>query len=421
MCAEVVQFKLKKSPKFEPILKDPNDPKTAIPYFSRHIPTGIIYYQRTFKKLGIPKLHISTGEKTLGKAKSKAEIMVQQHINQYLGINDSNIFGRRTRPAVIFKEIAEDVLRLYTPTQRPKTQEKHRQFINELIGKWGAYDPNKITPSTFDLWISDLRKEKRFRKMPNGKLSGPYYRKSFEDFSKHMNLVMRWGYEKMKACTHLVTFDNPDKALIHSRKGRVYTEEELERLWDAMNPNTQDQYLLSYECMMRLREGLKLTWDRFDVQTGKVTLRPEDVKTGSKTGKGREFYLSPLAHERLKARWEKRNPKSPYVFPSPRNPMKPVSHNKTAWRLAKERVGIKGKATWHHLRHSAITHALLKEKRDQKQVGRYAGVSLQTIDRVYLHTTAEDTSDIRTALSVKKLKDQEERYERGTNGNEPNS
>ena len=62
-----------------------------------------------------------------------------------------------------------------------------------------------------------------------------------------------------------------------------------------------------------------LTWDRIDLETGKLTLRAEDVKTGSKTGKGRVFFVSPNALERIRARRKRDKTESPYVFLSTGN------------------------------------------------------------------------------------------------------
>lgn len=44
--------------------------------------------------------------------------------------------------------------------------------------------------------------------------------------------------------------------------------------------------------------------------------------------------------------------------------------------------------------------ALLDAKADPVQVSEYAGVSLRTIQRVYLHSTSEKTKSVAHALSV---------------------
>ena len=360
----------------------------------RYVPTGVIYYKEKFKKLGIPPFFGPTGETTVGRAKTKVQLLINQHKNKHLGIDDSQVFGRKSTRT--FGSIAEEVLLKVTPTRRRKTQVQHRYHVGKAIDRFGNWDINSITVTAFEDWISDMRRKGE--------------RSTFMDFAKHMNLVMRYAYN-YKFATHLLHFANPDKS--HAKPGRVYTDEEIKALWDVMNNETKDQFVLSYECMMRLREVLYLTWDRVDLKSGRITLRPIDVKTGSRTGRGREFLASEHALTRLRERFKKRNPRSPYVFPSPRTPSKPVDQNKTAWRNAKVESRIKEprKATWHSLRHTALTKALLVTCVDPLIVSEYAGVSLQTIQRVYLHSKAEMTKKASASVSIPI------RGKQGVNGN----
>lgn len=354
-----------------------------IPGMIRYIPSGVIYCRKKFSKLGIPPIFESTGEVSLGRAKVKTQVLIQKHLNKYLGIDDSKIYGRRSSMAL--KDVIEEVLRDDTPTLRATTQEKHRQFFSEIEEEFGGFDVNAITVPEFLLWVKRLRKKKS--------------RKSFEDYSKHFNKLMRFAYER-KYATHLITFPNPDGK--KESIGRVYTMEEISALWDVMNDETRDQFVLCFESMMRLREALRLTWDRVCLKTGKITLRAVDVKTGSKTGRGREFVMSPHALERLRTRYSMSRPSSLYVFPSKGRKDRPTHYNKTAWTLAKKAAGIKGRARWHDLRHTAISRALLEARLSPLHVSEYAGVSLQTIQRVYLHSKAEQTQEVSKALNILK-------------------
>lgn len=378
MSAKILRLKAAKSEAFEPCLDSKDRP---IPYFFRHRATGMIYFRRKFAKLGMPQLFVSTGEKTIGRAKTSAEVIVTRHKNKHLGIDDSAVFGRRATKT--FRAIADEVLARHTPATRAKTQANHQHMIPQLVEVFGNLDVNSITTHVFERQIEKWRRTKR--------------RTTYMDFAKNMNLVMRYAYNE-KYATHLVRFANPDGK--RKTTGRVFTDAEIRAIWEAMNETTRDQFVLSYECMMRLREVLKLTWDRVDLKTGKVTLRAQDVKTGSKTGKGREFILSDHALARLKARAEKRNPRSPHVFPGRNDKSQPVDSNKTAWIKAKADAKVKGRARWHDLRHSAISKALLEAGTPPILVSRYAGVSIQTIERVYLHSEAEHTKQAGNAVSI---------------------
>ena len=236
----------------------------------------------------------------------------------------------------------------------------------------------------WERWLAEFKPKKRKRK-------------TFNDYVKHMNLVLNYAYQH-RYLKHPLALPTTDP--VKGVTGRVYTDAELAALWEHMNETLRDQFVLSFECFMRLREVLFLTWDRIDLSTGKLTLRAADVKTGSKTGKGRSFFVSPNALMRLRARRVAQGEGSPYVFPSRFDPSKPQAESKTAWIAAKRRAGIKGRARWHDIRHTSLTLALLVKKLNPLEVSEFAGVNMRTIQKVYLHSTEEQTRSVSTALSI---------------------
>lgn len=340
--------------------------------------TGIYYVRKSFKRYRIPALFQSTYETKVGKAKSKATELIKAHMDRYLG-SDAHALAARSGKTV--SSIIDEIMETVAPTKRKTTQENYRIYLGELRSEWGRMDISRITLATWQTWMREFRPRKK--------------RKTYMDYAKYMNLVLRYAYQH-KYTTHLLAIPNPDP--IRESPARVFSQEEIRALWAAMNDDTRDQFVLCYECFMRLREALYLTWDRVDLDKGEITLRAQDVKTGSKTGKGRTFHVSPLAAQRLRAR-RKRVP-GPFVFPSPTDPSKPMHQNKTAWNKAKRRAKITGKAKWHSLRHSAITHALLDAKAEPILVSEYAGVSMRTIQQVYLHSTSEKTRSVARSVSV---------------------
>lgn len=385
----------------------------------RYVPTGVIYVRRRFGREGIPRLFETTGETTIGKAKTQAERITQRHRNKHLGIDDTAVFGKRRELASpnTFGAIARDVLSEYTPTVRPATQVKHRRYLKALIEEWGDEPAESVTPVRVAAWIKKLRTQKFGTKIEKGKrgYKPARLRATFEGFTKHLNLVFRWGYENSRI-KYLVIFPNPDKAVIAKRKGRRYTDDELRALWEQMNEDLRDQFVLAAECYMRLNEALKLEWSRVDLKTGLVTLEAEHVKTGSKTGKGRSFYLSPFALERIRRRKADQGDVSPFIFPSRFNLQKPRTGNKTAWKAAKARAGIAGKATWHHLRHTALSRALLEAGVNPTKVSEYAGVHMVTIQKVYLHSRPEETREASTGASLNLPETDQDRANAGRTG-----
>jgi integrase len=349
------------------------------PYLYLSSETGFFFVRRTFRRLRIPDLFSSTKEKRLNKAKVIAEQKIAEHMAQYLGAESSMA---RVRSGKRISEVIDEILITKTPTKRKGTQEMHKHYLGELRKEWGMYDITRFSSTQWAAWLQKFKTTKE--------------RKTFDDYVKHMNLILRHAYGE-KYCSHLTILKNTD--VKKEDTGRVYTHDEVAALWSVMNEETRDQFTLSYECMMRLREGLHLTWDRVNFETSVITLKAEHVKTGSKTGKGRSFKASPNTMARLKARFKDRA-SDKWVFPSPIDPDQPVNQNKTAWNEAKTKAKIKGKARWHDLRHTAITRSLMEAGMSPIHVSEYAGVSIRTIQRVYLHSTAEQTAEVSLAVSV---------------------
>jgi integrase len=368
--------------------KDRQGRDIAVPNLFRYLPTGVIYVRKRFGREGIPRLSKTTGETTIGKAKTVADRLIQQHRNQHLGIDDSTAFGRRKTAGKTFADLAMAVLRDHTPTVRVSTQTRHERYLrpnSEIVKKWGDTAIEAITVPAVMAWINTLRGKKFDCGVEKGERGyrPARLRTTFEGFTKHLNLAFRFAYEN-GMIKHLLVFPNPDKAVIAKRKG----------------DDLRDQFVLASECYMRLNEALKLEWSRVDLKTGVVTLEPEHVKTGSKTGRGRVFYLSEFALERIRRRFDNKNPRSPWIFPSRLDASRPRESNKTAWIAAKRRAGIQGRATWHYLRHTALSRALLESGQNPLKVSEYAGVHMVTIQKVYLHSKPEETRVVATGAQL---------------------
>lgn len=364
--------------KFEQVKDSKGNP---VPGLFRHIPSGRIHVRKNFRRLGIPALSQTTGETTLGRARTASEIIIQRHRNFHLGIDDTVTFGKRKSLTV--SELIKKCLAEYThaPDQglRARTKAKHEWFFAEIDRELGGMGVESITVETFRAW---MRRKSQTRA-------------SLFDYAKHLTLLFRFAHNH-KLVSHPIKFPDPNRGeKIH--EDRVYTDLEIQKIWTALSEDGKDQFVLSYECLMRLGEVLGLEWDRVNFRTGEIVLRDEDVKTG----RGRRFIASSRAINRLEQR-AKRLPKgiSPYVFPSPTNSQKPVIHNRGTWRTAKRNAGITGRATWHALRHTALTKALLEKNLDPLQVGQYAGVAVNTIERVYLHAKADHTRHVSKAVSI---------------------
>lgn len=338
------------------------------PYLRKHPATQVWYVRK--KKRGKKPLFASTGQTAVMSARTIAERMI------YEWESGTNLRGRT------FGDVCEEAMKsfLRSPKLKKNTKYYTKLYCEEMIARLGHYDVTTMTRARFEGMIEDLRAQ-----------GG---RKTFGDYAKHFNKVMRYAYES-RYVSHLVTVENPDP---RAKAGRVYTDDELAGILAAADAPLYVQTLMGHDSMMRLREILYLEKKRADLDTGLITLEAEHVKTGSKTGKGRSFYVTE------EIRWllcgiARNTEGSPVFFPSPKNPKRPVHDNKRAWATAKKRAGITGRARFHETRHSGLTKALLIKRLNPLLVSQYAGVSLKTIEQVYLHVKPEHTIDVAEAMA----------------------
>jgi integrase len=359
--------------------------ESAYEYFegedlARNKASGIYYAVKHFR--GLPPLNKSTRESDKRKAKQKLPQLIKEHLEKY---QDGKVNDAHSKTVA---EVIDEIQAVETPGLRTGTQANRELYFRKIRDEMrlGSMPIGKVT---LPVWI---------RRLDEVKAKGK--RSTFFDYAKNMNVLERYAYEQ-RYISHLLTFPNPDKK---KETGTVLTTDELRQLYEEMGETTRDQFTLCYECAMRLREALYLTWDRVDLETGEVTFRPEDVKTGSKTGKGRTIIISENALSRLRRRKEEQKQASRWVFPSPTG-KGPVDQNTTAWEKAKEEVFKKNPAfqhwvRWHDLRHTAISKMLLELKMNIVLVSEYVGTSVTTLQRVYLHSRAEHTRNVTAGLRL---------------------
>lgn len=331
-----------------------------------------MYYVRR-KKKGKKPLFKATGYTTRAKAKTKAMLIVAEWLGKARGI-DAEV--------ILFREFAEDFLVYLEKTKlRPRTKEQARVYISALIDEMGHMDIKSINEGFFDEWIADFRSRAK--------------RLTFADYAKYLGKTLRHAHRK-GLIDRLPTFKSPDAP---KQAGRVYTHEEVTRLIDHARPELELQLRLSLQGFMRLREMLFLTWDRVDLNAGLIHLGAIDVKTGSMTGQGRDFLVNEELIAQLRIHRGRRL-QGRCLFPTPGNPDVPIWSNRSAWKRLKLKAKIKGRARWHDLRHTALTWALVEKKVNPLLVSKYAGVSIRTIERVYLHVRPEDMREVSTCIQV---------------------
>lgn len=345
---------------------------TKAPYLFRHVATGIFYVRR--RRKGKKPLNKSTGESVRVKARTKADAMIQSWLDDKpITYRDQIQFGPF---ALKYLEHIETSTKL-----KPRTKEQARIYIKILVEHLGFMAITEISEGFFDEWIEEFKHKSD--------------RATFADYAKYLSKTLRHAHAK-GVINRMPKIRNPDPK---KKTGRLYTHDEAFKMLGACNIVTELQFRLSLQCFMRLREVLGLKWERVNLETGLIILNAEDVKTGSQTGEGRSLFVNQEVLDLLIAR-RKIVKGSPFIFPSPQDPHKHQWENRSAWKKVKQDAGITGKARWHDLRHTALTWALIEKKMNPILVSKYAGVSVRTIERVYLKVSATNTKEVSGAIDI---------------------
>lgn len=223
------------------------------------------------------------------------------------------------------------------------------------------------------------------------------------DIGKYLSKILNYAFRN-KIITRKPAVFNPDPKV---KKGRIYTEQEVLALFRAADQVLQDKWVLANEAGMRTHEVSELpkTWVRLEEHEGRacaiVSLPAHFVKTGSKTGFGREFMVFDQAYEVLRRRCAA-NPESPWLFPSQKDPWKFESPTQQSrrWRAAFAAAGIEGKGRFYDGRHTFFDTKLFRQGRPIAEVSEYAGNSVATLQKDYIQGRALKTRAVSEQAAV---------------------
>lgn len=324
--------------------------------------TGIIYFR--MYRAGVGRIERSTKTTNINEARITARAMQ----NAFFSGNDLR------GSSLVFSEWNNWL-------QLQKTKAINTYTSIEVQGRlhilpfFGPMRINDINEATWENYIANSKSKNARRKMFND-------RKYFAMFLNHLH---RQGLIKK-----VPRLRNPDPEL---KAGKVYTEQEIQKLLNASNQDLKLQILMGVTMGMRRSEILLLEWDRVDLEKNFIYLRAEDTKIR----KARTFAISPQVLSLLHSR-KALGQNSPFVFCSPKDPSRSVGRlgNEKAWSGAKKVAGVSGR--FHDLRHTFLTNAF-KLNINPMLVCHYAGLSIEEAQRTYLHFSNEDTRKVIDIMS----------------------
>ncbi|MCE7699772.1 MAG: site-specific integrase [Methanobacterium paludis] len=180
----------------------------------------------------------------------------------------------------------------------------------------------------------------------------------------------------------------------HKKLPAILSKSEVKSIFDASDNLKHKTILMTiYAAGLRVSEAAKLKITDIDSKNMQIIIREGKGK------KDRYTLLSKANLKILREYWKRYQPKT-YLFPGD-NPEGPISVRaiQKVFAAAKEKVGIKKKATVHTLRHSFATH-LLEAGTDICYIQRLLGHTSINTTTIYLHLRRMDLLNIESPLDA---------------------
>jgi integrase len=258
-------------------------------------------------------------------------------------------FLERRRPiTTTFDELADAYFPYAMHQQRKRSWPRDQTSIRALKAYFGGKRLTELTPAAIEQYWAQRREtiSRRGRSVTPACINRELacLKRMFNVATKGL-IVLKGG----------VPPENPVASVGLERENntrdRVLSREEFDRLTGASPTHLKPILLIAYHTGMRKSEILNLAWDRVDLKTGVIRLRPEDTKTQE----GRVIPLTKELSETLKNATIYLNASGkpvPYVFTYAGRRIGAI---RRAFETACRQAGITD-LVFHDLRHTFVTN-----------------------------------------------------------------
>jgi integrase len=285
------------------------------------------------------------------------------------------LIGEHWKNFIEFRKAGSKIHKL-TPW-REKTAHEYDSFWKRSFEPfWATLLPNEVE----ERW-EDFIKAERLRSKKGDQLTFANHTKYFQAFTTYLVL------KKILPAKPLIWNPDPDPSEDEEEDGEGIA------IPDAVILDMISRTTGAFRCFitmkalhgMRSSEITQLLKRRIDLTSGIIRLRAKDVKTGSKTKKGRIVPLHADAIPALKAQMD-RSGDSPYLFPNQRDDSRPMDKTGFYGQWADLRIAVgMPTITPHDLRHSYATKVFSNPNVNPVLACKALGMSMQTAERVYIH------------------------------------
>ena len=299
---------------------------------------GSRYYWMSYTLDGIQQ-RVST--KTTSKALA-VKISKRREGEIALGVFRVGWAGERMR----FEDLCEEYRESHVSSLSNSSKDAFKSHEKHLVRFFGGRMLSEIDTPMIERYKND-RHQQRTKHNPDRTVKGATVNRELETLQCMMKMAVQRKYIGGNPASGIEHFpelrERPPKKRI--------APEEFGRILEKSPPHLRVGILLLEQTGNRTYSELfSLTWSQIDLDAGIIRF---DVPLKTKAS-GEPEPLSRLALDVL--RWWKAqmNGISDFVFPSPRDPTKPIRSVKTAWRNTLKRAGIPHFPIY-HLRHNFCT------------------------------------------------------------------
>ncbi|MHB8527515.1 MAG: tyrosine-type recombinase/integrase [Candidatus Acidiferrales bacterium] len=231
-----------------------------------------------------------------------------------------------------FGELSEAFFRSHSSTLSPKSQINHQMFLKNLRAYFGDRKLTEIDERSV-VEYRNHRRRQPLKRDPKRTVKGATVNRELACLHCVFQFALKRKYIGENPTSGVKHFDERQER----PSKRMLTVEDEHRMLEAAPPHLRVAIVLLVQTGGRTySEGLSLRWDQVDLIHGVLHLGGS-VKT---TDSAQPLPLSRLACDVLKEWKKEQNPGSPFVFPSPRNPDKPIRSVRRVWRTALKKAGV---------------------------------------------------------------------------------
>ena len=272
---------------------------------------------------------------------------------------------KKLKPAPKFGDFVERFLRMSEQQHRPKTYELHSGNCKVLKRFFRGEWLDEITQGMVEEFKVTRIQEKRWGKRKQIAVSGVTVNRALSALRLIFNYAERCGFQVSNPVKHVTFFREVGRTRI------ISPEEEL-AYWAATSQPLRDIARIMLDTGMRPEEVFRMEKTNLDFMQ-RTILNP----FGNTKAARRRLTMTNDVWSILKRRAALSE--SPYVFPSPERPERPIGSVRKAHDAAVRRANIAPAFRLYDLRHTYASRAVM------------AGVDLPTLAALLGHTSVQMT------------------------------